>query len=352
MMSDDRSFLERMGIAPTKGAGAKPAGAPIRENGLGVPAGFEKLSTERQNTRDSPKPNGLSFGKEEILGTSQAGSGLIEGVDTTVQSLGTGDLADHFLACAKLGRYLTVADNSRFIITDDFKAQPIIPEAYSMAAIFSKDYLVAQSALLPLSISANQMSVSERDKLERLFGLIEEQTLSDQVRESAQTIREQQFRDAEIKALEAELGERMTPARLRYRQFLNVVKQLMDRKITPGSFLDEFRGFTQDVAGRLDFGIYSFCLDRLFGSVRAPTKVKKLLIIELLKSPPLIRRELISNVLVFPGQTRELLAFIRYMVTSELGQNVAIEIELLEAFKQRRLSMMDIQSSLAQSECI
>jgi hypothetical protein len=30
------------------------------------------------------------------------------------------DLADHFLACSKLGRYLTLFDESRFVITDDF----------------------------------------------------------------------------------------------------------------------------------------------------------------------------------------------------------------------------------------
>jgi len=262
---------------------------------------------------------------------------------------GMGDLADHFLGCAKLGRYLTVADNTRFIITDDFRAQPIIPAASAMAAIYSKDYLVAQAALLPLSERAQRMSLRDRDKLERLFALIEEQTLSDGVRASAQAIRAHHFRAAEIRALEAELGDRMSPARLRYRQFLDVVKKLMDRKITAGPFLDEFRGFTQEVAGRLDFGIYSFCLDRLFGSVRVPMKVKKLLVLELIKYPPLIRRELLSNVLVFPGQEGELIDFVRYMVTTELGQSVAIEIELLEAFKQHRLSMQDIETSLARA---
>jgi hypothetical protein len=37
------------------------------------------------------------------------------------------------------------------------------------------------------------------------------------------------------------------------------------------------------------------------------------------------------------------------MVTTELGQSVAIEIELLEAFKQHRLSMQDIETSLARA---
>ena len=262
---------------------------------------------------------------------------------------GTGDLADHFLGCAKLGRYLTVADNSRFIITDDFRTTPIIAPATAMAAIYSKDYLVAQAALLPLSESAQRMSPRQRDRFERLFQLIEEQALSDEVRDSAQAIRSAQFRAAEIRELEAELGTRLSPARLRYRQFLDIVKKLMDRKITAGPFLDEFRGFTQDVAGKLDFGSYSFCLARLFGSVRVSTKVKKLLVLELLKYPALIRRELLTNILVYPGQTRELIDFIRYMVANELGQSTIIEIELLEAFKLRRLSMSDIESSLARA---
>ena len=60
------------------------------------------------------------------------------------------DLADHFLWCSKLGRYLTVSDGSRFVITDDFRDAPVQPEAAAVASIYSKDLLVAQSALLPL----------------------------------------------------------------------------------------------------------------------------------------------------------------------------------------------------------
>ena len=53
-----------------------------------------------------------------------------------------------------------------------------------------------------------------------------------------------------------------------------------------------------------------------------------------------------TNVLAYPGQARELIEFVKYMVATELGKNAAIEIELLEAFKLRRLSMEDIESSL------
>ena len=259
---------------------------------------------------------------------------------------GRPDLADHFLSCSKLGRYLTVADDSRFVITDDFRESPVQHEAAAVASIFSKDLLVAQAALLPLGSMVHKMSALKRGNYERLFTLIEEQALSDVVRNSARDVLRAGFRNAEIRALEAELGETLSPARMRYRAFLEVVKQLMDRNITAGPFLDEFCDFTVTVAGKLDFGIYSFCLDRMFGSLRIQMKVKKLLVLEILKYPPIIRRELLTNVLAYPGQTRELIEFVKYMVATELGKNTAIEIELLEAFKLRRLSMEDIESSL------
>ena len=53
-----------------------------------------------------------------------------------------------------------------------------------------------------------------------------------------------------------------------------------------------------------------------------------------------------TNILALRGQAQELTEFVKHMVVSELGQNAAIEIELLEAFKQRRLSMEDILISL------
>ena len=37
----------------------------------------------------------------------------------------TADLADHFTACSRLGRYLTVIDGSRFVISDDFREGPM-----------------------------------------------------------------------------------------------------------------------------------------------------------------------------------------------------------------------------------
>ncbi len=256
------------------------------------------------------------------------------------------DLADHFLMCSRLGHYLTVADGSRFVITDDFREFPVQPEAAAMASLYSKDLLVAQAALLPLGGAVHKMSSAKRDKYERLFHLIEEQALSDVVRNLARDVLKAGFRNAEIRALEAELGDKLSPARVRYRAFLEIVKQLMDRNVTAGPFLDEFRDFTKVVAGKLDFGIYSFCLDRMFGSPHITLKVKKLLVLEILKYPPIIRRELLTNILALRGNARELTEFVKYMVATELGKNAAIEIELLEAFKLRRLTMEDIETSL------
>jgi hypothetical protein len=298
----------------------------------------------RQEPPPLNKPDMPANGRPFVAG--QPTDGMADGDDLTQVNDATGDLADHFLVCSKLGRYLTVQDDSRFVITDDFRTTGIIPAASAVAAIFSKDELVAQAALLPLSEGAQKMAPAQRERYERLFTLIEEEALSDTIKSSARTVRQAHFRAAEIRALEAELGDKLSPARLRYREFLGIVKKLMDHKVTAGPFLDEFRGFTQDVAGKLDFGIYSFCLDRLFGSLRVPMKVKKLLVMEVLRYPPLVRRELLTNIIVFPGQTPELIEFVKYMIQAELGKTSAIEIDLLEAFKLKRLTVADMESGL------
>ena len=87
------------------------------------------------------------------------------------------DLADHFIACAKLGRYLTVASDTRFFITDDFQDKHIIHEAAAIAAIYSKDNLVAEAALMPLSSEATKLTGSVREKYEKLFYLIEKNSI-------------------------------------------------------------------------------------------------------------------------------------------------------------------------------
>ena len=259
-----------------------------------------------------------------------------------------GNLADHFLTCAKLGRYLTVASGSRFIITDDLREKNFMPDAAAMAAIYSRDGLVAEAALLPLSQTIPIMDVAQRDKYERLFHLIGEQTLAGDVRNAAQSLIASRFRAAEIRDLEAELGNKLNPARLRYRDFLVVVRKLMVREISERSFMDEFKGFTQEVAGRLDFGIYSFCIDSIYSSQKIPITVKKMLALEFLNFPPLIRRELISNILAEPRQTGNMADFVSAMIDRYLALETVIEIKLLKDLKLHRFSMEEI-SALVES---
>ena len=257
------------------------------------------------------------------------------------------DLADHFLDCCKLDRYLTVVNDSRFIITDDFRGAPVLPAAAAIAAIYSRDALVAQAALLPLGHSIHGMSNLERDRYERLFALIEAETLSDDVRGAAGALISSRFRDSEVRSVEADLDDRLSPARTRYRAFLAIVRRMMDGKVSASSFVDEFRDFTKAIAGKLDFGIYSFCLDRIFATPLIPMQIKKLLVLELFDYPPLIRRELLTNILSSPGQSPDLSQFIGQRVVADLGDEMAVELELLKAVKTHQLSVEDIEKSVA-----
>jgi hypothetical protein len=179
--------------------------------------------------------------------------------------------------------------------------------------------------------------------------LIEQQALSHDVRQTAKSLIEVRFRDAEIREIETELGDRLSPARTRYRQFLTIIRYLIDKKLTAKVFIEEFREFTQDVAGKLDFGIYSFCLDSLFRSLEIPDTVKKLLTSEILIFPPLIRRELISNVLSYPGLTLDFQKFVESIIQQKLEREVVIEIGLLKDLKLRRFSMQEINNLANQS---
>ena len=258
------------------------------------------------------------------------------------------DLAAHFMECGKLGRYLTVFDESRFVITDDFgQGHRVESQAAAMATICSKDILVAQAALLPLAKHADLGDSRTKAKYEELFDLIERQALGAEVREAAHLMLESGFRLARIKALEAELGGKISPARKRYLQFLVIVRQLTEGKIGAEAFRDEFLDFTYSVAGKLDFGIYSFCLDRIFGNLRIPLKAKQELVDEIIKYPPLIRRELLTNILATNVQQVDLGNYVRSAVRAELDENVAMEIHLLEQLKLSRLSVSQIESLLA-----
>lgn len=254
----------------------------------------------------------------------------------------TKDLADHFVACSKLGQHLTLQDEDRYVITDDFRTGRVEdPVATAIATVFSKDVLVAEAALVPLAVLANLDSGDFRERYEELFGLIEEQALAPEVKDAAYAIRVSDFRDARIQALEADLGQRITPARHRYRAFLDIARKLMEGKVTPATFRDEFLDFTYAVAGRLDFGVYSFCMDRIFVNPAILQDAKRLLVEELLKFPPLIRRELLSNILVHAHSDPEIRSFTRQMIVAVLDRGAAGEIRLLEKFKRSRQLNID-----------
>ncbi len=260
---------------------------------------------------------------------------------------GKPDLADHFVACSRVGRYLTVFDESRFIITDDFKdSHAINRTAASVASIFSRDSLVAEAALLPLGRAAADPA-RNREAYEELFTLIERQALDPTVKESARSLLEAGFREARILEIEATLRGKTNPARVRYRAFLQVIRQLTDRNITPHLFRDEFLDFTYAVAGKLDFGIYSYCLDRIFGNEGIAMKAKGYLVSELLGFPPAIRRELLTNLLTAPGTEPRLADFVRDAIKQKLGDIAATEIDLLVALKSSEMSMDDINQMIA-----
>ena len=163
---------------------------------------------------------------------------------------------------------------------------------------------------------------------------------------SAKAMVESGFREAEIREIEADLGNRLSPARVAYREFLAVIGQLMQGRVSASDFLQEFLAFTRAVAGKLDFGIYSFCIDRIFGNTRVPLNIKQLLATEIMKYPPMVRRELLTNILTLPGQSPELVGFIRQLCNSQLDSAQIIEIELLEAVKASRVSMGEIEQRL------
>ncbi|MBT4932504.1 MAG: hypothetical protein HOL66_00320 [Rhodospirillaceae bacterium] len=260
------------------------------------------------------------------------------------------DLADHFIACSSLGRYLTVFDESRFVITDDFNQEGAVNRtAAAVASIFSNDPLVAEAALLPLSKAALAKDSSERESYEELFTLIEAQALNSTVKESAQSLLESGFREARIREIEETLGGKLSPARVRYRAFLEIVRHLTEHKITPQLFRDEFLDFTYAVAGRLDFGIYSFCLDRIFSNEQIPMKAKGFVVSELLGFPATIRRELLTNLLTLEGLEKRLGEFVRDAIIQKLGDVAATEIELLAALKTSQMSMDDINNMIAGS---
>ena len=271
----------------------------------------------------------------------------LQGFTSLMATADGDDLADHFLECGKVGRYLTLVDESRFVISDDFQdGNGLAKVTAAAASVFSRDTLVAQAALLPLGFAASRIGDQRRERFEALFDLIERSAFSEEVRSNAGAILRTSFREARIRALEAELGGTISPARQRYRSFLDIIRSLIEKKISVAGFREEFLSFTKTVAGRLDFGIYSFCLDRIFANDRIPLNAKGALVAEILLFPPVIRRELITNLLSQSAADRELSNFVRSVVEQELDNETVVEIYLLVTLKTSRLSVGDFEDML------
>jgi hypothetical protein len=244
------------------------------------------------------------------------------------------DMAAHFMECGSLNTNLTLAPGQRMVITDDLLNGTVGDlSAMSMAAIVARDGTVARAAILPLGIAANKVKAGDRAKYERLFQLIEETAFDGAARDSAEALLHSNFRESQIKDLAAELGGTVGPARQRYRAFLEVVKLLTERKISEPLFLEEFLDFTRAVAGKLDFGIYALCVDRMFVSERIPILVKLSLMREICKYPTLVRKELITNLLSSEKVEPELVRYARQEVANVLSRDQLTEIFLFTTLK-------------------
>ena len=246
-----------------------------------------------------------------------------------------GDLAAHFMECGALNTNLSLAPGDRLVITDDMLNGSIGDfAALSMAAIVARDGQVARAAIIPLSVAASKVKAADRAKYERLFQLIEDTAFDESVRESAEALIAANFRETQIRDLAQELGGSVGPARTRYRAFLDIVKLLIAKKISEPSFLDEFLDFTRAVAGKLDFGIYSMCVDRLFLSEHIPILVKVSLFKEVLKYPPLVRKELVTNLLAAPTAEPELVRYAHGELSGGLSRDQITEIILFTMLKR------------------
>ncbi len=244
------------------------------------------------------------------------------------------DLATHFMECGSLNANLTLAPGERMVITDDVLGGGIADfEAMSMAAIVARDSMVARAAVLPLGIAASRVDSRKKARYEKLFALIEDTAFDSGARESAEALLHSRFREAQVRDLVQELGGTIQPARKRYRAFLDVIRLLAEKKISQGLFLDEFLDFTRAVAGRLDFGIYALCIDRLFTSPRIPLAIKSALFDEVLKYPPLVRKELVTNLLSSATAPAELVRHARQGMAGLMSRDQLTEIVLFTTLK-------------------
>ena len=244
------------------------------------------------------------------------------------------DLATHFMECGALGTNLTFSNGSRLLITDDLvKGRILDQSAFGMAAVVARDGMVGQTALLPLGMLAARADSKRREKIERLLALIEETAFDTKVRSAAQSLANARFLEAEVRTLGHELGAIIQPARKRYKQFLDIVRALMEKRISHPLFVDEFNEFTRAVAGKLDFGVYSLCLDRLFANSLIPVDIKVDLLDQIFRFPPLVRKELLTNLMASAKAPPELIQYADSRLASYLTHNQVTEVMLFTTLK-------------------
>ncbi|MCW9039543.1 MAG: hypothetical protein OQJ76_03525 [Rhodospirillales bacterium] len=262
-------------------------------------------------------------------------------------------LYDHFADCVRLGRYLTIPGTDIYVTSDQIRdRRPGTPlarlsaDSAAVAAIFSRDPIVAETALLPLARSALHSTGLDHEKMERLFALIIDNAQQSRVRESAREVALRRFRESEIRTLENDLGNYIAPARRRLQSFLGVLDDIAQGRMTPGEFHQEFVDFTRNVAGRIDFGVFAICLDGIMIHPKIPLEAKVGVVDELMRFPKLLQRELLTNALVKGRANAELLRYIRKTVLSSLTAEAVVEIRLLEAYKRRKLTSDQIRRAL------
>ncbi|MDA8230538.1 MAG: hypothetical protein M0006_04285 [Magnetospirillum sp.] len=244
------------------------------------------------------------------------------------------DLAAHFMDCGSLDTNLTLGPGGRLVITDDLLDGTVDDlAAISMAAVVARDSMVARAAILPLGMAASRVGDRNRAKYEKLFALIEDSAFDTGARESAEVLIHSRFREAQIRELAEELGGTIQPARQRYRAFLDIIRQLAEKRISERSFLEEFLDFTRAVAGKLDFGIYAMCVDRMFTSARIPMGVKLSLLREILNYPPLVRRELMTSLMASPSAPPELRRHAEREMAGTMSHDQLTEIVLFTTLK-------------------
>ncbi len=248
---------------------------------------------------------------------------------------GVSDLAAHFIECGALNVGLTLAPGERLAITDDLLNGTVGDvAAMSMAAIVSRDSQIARAAVISLGFATSRSHRSKRARYERLFELIEQQAFDDSVRESIDTLIAARFREAQINDLVRELGGAIAPARQRYQEFLEIVRLLEAKRISEQAFLDEFTDFTRAVAGKLDFGIFAVCVGRLFIGDRIPLLIKTVLLRQVLRYPPLVRKELVSALLSSPEAPGPLVEFAHTAMADVMTRDEIKEIVLVTLLKQ------------------